>query len=84
MLRYIASAVAAGAVVYEVSTLVYGALALGVALPAEQRCEASAMSAVEQMERSPRADTQGFDNVVQICQHSAGMINALVPPGIRQ
>ncbi|MEX3926191.1 hypothetical protein AB4Y36_19480 [Paraburkholderia sp. BR10936] len=83
MIKYIGAAVAAIAIAYEMTTLAYGALMVGVAVPAEQRCESSALYAAEQAFKSPQNGADAFANVEQICKHSAAVAGALVPSGLK-
>ena len=83
MLKYVGAAVTVAAVVYEVTTLAYGALLVGVAAPAEHRCETGATNLLDQMERNPGMDPSEFLKVSQTCNKSATVVSALLPPGLK-
>jgi hypothetical protein len=83
MFKAIGAAAAATFFVYEIATIAYSALMLGVALPAEQLCERDAMKAVLQMESDPRSADSQFLDVTKTCEKSASIIGALVPPGFK-
>ncbi|ASL43117.1 hypothetical protein bAD24_I06490 [Burkholderia sp. AD24] len=83
MFKTIGTAVAVTALVYEVATVAYSFLALGIAVPAEQQCERGALQAVLQMERDPQTADAKFLDVTKTCERSATVIDALVPPGLK-
>jgi len=83
MFKTIGAAVVAAGMAWEVFSIGYSTLLVGVGLPAEQRCERSALEWAQQVQRDPERGGAGLDAVEQTCKQSAAVMSALVPPGMR-
>lgn len=84
MFKTIGAAVVAAGMAWELFSIGYSTmLAVGVGLPAEQRCERSVLEWAQKVQRDPARGGAGLDEVQQTCQQSAAVVSALVLPSMR-